>query len=351
MGSGKTSKLAWLMGRHVERGDRVLMINPFVAFGEFEGIEVFGRGNDFDDAARGIQLFIDEVKARIERRSREAYDPLRDCHWHLALDEMTNYSSKLPDDLLAEFWEIVLQGLRQCNMSVGMVSHGFTQRMLGGSDALKGLSDAIERQFVVLHSKSKPNPNYRPSSGQSPKIPESWGILQRWDGAELKRDRVDCLMPPPNDLDFRPLRPQPLPALGRKVSPELPNPSVHEEFGSSANLSELSSELPNPSVHGEFERSANFDPRTSERTSELPNLSELPNEPPNSSVHGRFGSSANFPELLTNLSEPELRGLWEKVRNSERTSSRSAAIKEHLGKGSRYQEGKDAYESLRKRFG
>jgi hypothetical protein len=322
MGSGKTSKLAWLMGRHVERGDRVLMINPFCAFGEFGGIEVFGRGNDFSTATKGIQLFIDEAKRRIEKRALEDYDPLRDRHWHLALDEMTNYSSKLPDDLLAELWETTLQGLRQCNMSVGMVSHGFTQRMLGGSEALKGLSDAIERQFVVLLCKSKPNPNYRPSGGQSPKIPESWGILQRWDGAELKRDRVDCSqMQAPNNLDFRPLQQPPLPKLGRKSSDKL-----------------LGEPIPN------FWRTLSNSNRT-------PNSSELPNEPPNPSSRGEFASSANFPELLTNLSELELRGVWEKVRSYERTFSRSAAIKKFLGKGSRYQEGKEAYEWLRERFG
>lgn len=211
MGSGKTSKLGWLIGRHVSRGDRVLVVNPFVAFGEFEGVEVFGRGNDFDSASQGVKLFIDEVKSRIEKRAREAYDPLRDRHWHLALDEMTNYSSKLPDKLLGEFWEIVLQGLRQANTSVSMVSHGFTQRMLGGSEALRGLSDAIERQFVVVLSKSRANPDYVPGKGLSPKIPEEWGILQRWDGTELKRDRVECprWMQPPAGYDFRSLASKP----------------------------------------------------------------------------------------------------------------------------------------------
>ncbi|MBP0006209.1 MAG: hypothetical protein J7642_21245 [Cyanobacteria bacterium SBC] len=59
----------------------------------------------------------------------------------------------------------------------------------------------------------------------------------------------------------------------------------------------------------------------------------------------------NVPELLRNLSETELRALWERVRETERSECQSAAVKAHLGRGAKYQAGKAAYEWLADRFG
>ncbi len=149
-GSGKTSKLGYLIAEHIKLGHLVWMVNPFAKGQHWKGIKVFGRGYNFVEATNAIREFTRIAFWRIAEAGDETkeYEPFEDYHLNLALDEMSNYSSEIDaidSTVMPKFWEAVVQFLRQANMSVSFASHGDTQAMLGGAKALAGKSETINR--------------------------------------------------------------------------------------------------------------------------------------------------------------------------------------------------------------
>ncbi|MGB7440127.1 MAG: hypothetical protein WA919_03595 [Coleofasciculaceae cyanobacterium] len=165
-GSGKSSKQAWLIGQHLSSGDFVIVATPFGDLTTAKGIKVYGRTGDFGEVAQGIFEFLDEAgrrKIKWAEKSQQGYKPLNDeRHWHLALDEFTNYGDKLPKgedestSVLTLLLDLMTQELRQLNMSVSLSTHVSTQRGTGGSEAMKGLSAALKRQATWVRCFFKP---------------------------------------------------------------------------------------------------------------------------------------------------------------------------------------------------
>ncbi len=56
-GSGKTSKLGYLIAEHIKLGHLVWMVNPFAKGQQWKGIKVFGRGYKFVEATNAIREF------------------------------------------------------------------------------------------------------------------------------------------------------------------------------------------------------------------------------------------------------------------------------------------------------
>jgi len=155
MGSGKTSKGGYLAAQHFLIGHYVLLVNPLAAWKFFEGIKTFGKGEDYNDAAEGIKLFVNEANRRLRLRGMSDYNPFTETHWCLICDEMTNWEAKMPPDVMADLIEVCTQKLRQANMSVIFTSHGTTLTCLGGKQAGNGKSDVIKRQFKQLRCVAK----------------------------------------------------------------------------------------------------------------------------------------------------------------------------------------------------
>lgn len=159
-GSGKTSKLGWLISEHIKRGHLVWMINPFCAGIHFKGIKVFGRGYNWSEVANGIKRWTQTAIERMQKRGDENldYNPFDDIHIHLAIDELSNYADKIDaidPKIMPEFWEVTVQFIRQMNMSVSFASHGDTQSMLGGAKALAGKSQTIKQGITWLYCKAR----------------------------------------------------------------------------------------------------------------------------------------------------------------------------------------------------
>jgi hypothetical protein len=126
-GSGKTSKLGYLIAEHIKLGHLVWMVNPFAKGQHWKGIKVFGRGYNFLEATNAIREFTRIAFWRIAEAGDETkeYEPFEDYHLNLALDEMSNYSSEIDaidSTVMPKFWEAVVQFLRQANMSVSFAS-------------------------------------------------------------------------------------------------------------------------------------------------------------------------------------------------------------------------------------
>ncbi|MGF1674104.1 MAG: hypothetical protein ACFCUV_10525 [Rivularia sp. (in: cyanobacteria)] len=189
-GSGKTSKLGYLIAEHIKLGHLVWMVNPFAKGQQWKGIKVFGRGYKFVEATNAIREFTRIAFWRIAEAGDETkeYEPFEDYHLHLSLDEMSNYSSEIDaidSTVMPKFWEAVVQFLRQANMSVSFASHGDTQAMLGGAKALAGKSQTIKDAIVWLYAQAITDTNV-----EGNKRCAGWAYLIRPDGGERERTRI-----------------------------------------------------------------------------------------------------------------------------------------------------------------
>ncbi|NJM23535.1 MAG: hypothetical protein HC907_35375 [Richelia sp. SM1_7_0] len=189
-GSGKTSKLGYLIAEHIKLGHLVWMVNPFAKGQQWKGIKVFGRGYNFVEATNAIREFTRIAFWRIALSGDETkeYEPFEDYHLHLSLDEMSNYSSEIDvidSTVMPKFWEAVVQFLRQANMSVSFASHGDTQAMLGGAKALSGKSQTIKDAIVWLYAQAVTDTNV-----EGNKRCAGWAYLIRPDGGERERTRI-----------------------------------------------------------------------------------------------------------------------------------------------------------------
>ena len=190
-GSGKTSKLGYLIAEHIKLGHLVWMVNPFAKGQHWKGIKVFGRGYNFVEATNAIREFTRIAFFRIAEAGDETkeYEPFEDIHIHLSLDEMSNYSSEVDNidaAVMPKFWEAVVQFVRQSNMSVSFASHGDTQAMLGGAKALAGKSETIKDAIVWLYAQAVTDRNV-----EGNKRCAGWAYLIRPDGGERQKLRVD----------------------------------------------------------------------------------------------------------------------------------------------------------------
>ena len=190
-GSGKTSKLGYLIAEHIKLGHLVWMINPFAKGQQWKGIKVFGRGYKFAEATNAIREFTRIAFWRIAEAGDETkeYEPFEDYHLHLSLDEMSNYSSEIDvidSTVMPKFWEAVVQFLRQANMSVSFASHGDTQAMLGGAKALAGKSQTIKDAIVWLYAQAITDTNV-----EGNKRCAGWAYLIRPDGGERQKTRIE----------------------------------------------------------------------------------------------------------------------------------------------------------------
>ena len=190
-GSGKTSKLGYLIAEHIKLGHLVWMVNPFAKGQQWKGIKVFGRGYKFIEATDAIREFTRIAFWRIAEAGDETkeYEPFDDYHLHLSLDEMSNYSSEIDaidSAVMPKFWEAVVQFLRQANMSVSFASHGDTQAMLGGAKALAGKSQTIKDAIVWLYAQAITDTNV-----EGNKRCAGWAYLIRPDGGDRQRTRIE----------------------------------------------------------------------------------------------------------------------------------------------------------------
>ena len=166
-GSGKTSKAEFLIEEYLKRGYRVEVADPHAKAGQWAPLKVYGRGLNYAEVEQAIQNFIDEINDRYERMAvDEDYDPLEDeQRCILVCEEMKRWARKLPEKLVADFWDLVVADIRKGNGGVLLISQGKTKDCYGGKGA-DGKSELIEDSLARLKCRSVADPaipgGYRP---------------------------------------------------------------------------------------------------------------------------------------------------------------------------------------------
>jgi hypothetical protein len=92
-GSGKTSKLGYLIAEHIKLGHLVWMVNPFAKGQHWKGIKVFGRGYNFVEATSAIREFTRIAFWRIAEAGDEMKDYLISCTWKFGCQFLDSVAS------------------------------------------------------------------------------------------------------------------------------------------------------------------------------------------------------------------------------------------------------------------
>ncbi|NEP00571.1 MAG: hypothetical protein F6K58_18240 [Symploca sp. SIO2E9] len=185
VGSGKSSKAGYLVTQHLKKGHIVEVINPLNKYQQYQPLKVWGAGNNFPQAEKGVNAFTKLAFRRLQKRAVSSYDPFGDYHHFLLLEEVTNWESKMHSLAMKNFFEACTQYLRQANMSVVLVSHGKSLTCIGGEQAGRGKKDTLLNQFVRLNCQAK----------QDLKVPggkscAGWAMLEWNEGGKEQKNRV-----------------------------------------------------------------------------------------------------------------------------------------------------------------
>ena len=94
MGSGKSSFVNWMLTRRREKGEGRLIevCDPSAINGQWTGFGVFGRGSDYEGIDNRIEMFLDRVKHRCQKKFKNpdsCFHPLI-----FVCDEFYSYSDR-----------------------------------------------------------------------------------------------------------------------------------------------------------------------------------------------------------------------------------------------------------------
>lgn len=131
-GSGKSTLAEWLIYKRVEMGHQVRILDPHRAYGQWEGLKVFGGGLDYEAIDIQLQRFAKLVKDRyVERESNPSFNPQPET---VLAEEFTRWSSNCEHS--GEFFEITVSDIRKIECYAVYVSHDRTLKALGGSSGM-----------------------------------------------------------------------------------------------------------------------------------------------------------------------------------------------------------------------
>jgi hypothetical protein len=128
-GAGKSTLAEWDIGERIKEGHQVEVWDPHAAYGQWEGLSVYGQGLDYAGCDRRIVAFINLVKSRyVQRFKNPNFNPRP---LTVLVEEFTKWAGKCPH--AGELLPIALSDLRKINVFVLFVGHGRTLGTLGGA--------------------------------------------------------------------------------------------------------------------------------------------------------------------------------------------------------------------------
>jgi hypothetical protein len=159
-GAGKSTLAEWDIAERTKEGHQVEVWDPHAAYGQWEGLPVYGQGLDYAGCDRRIVAFINLVKARYVQRSQNPNFNPRPLS--VLVEEFTKWDGKCPH--AGELLPTALSDLRKINVFILFVSHGRTLGTLGGA---KGYGDSRDKGLmeVELDATQDPNTNQLVSTG------------------------------------------------------------------------------------------------------------------------------------------------------------------------------------------
>jgi hypothetical protein len=145
-GAGKSTFAEWLVTERAKAGHKLEILDPHREFGQWDGLDVFGDGMNFNAIDDRLKAFADLVESRYLGRSKKADFNPRPLT--VLAEEFTQWSKKC--DHSASFFEMSVSDIRKINCHVVYVSHNRTLTALGGAKGLAATRDSALLELELL---------------------------------------------------------------------------------------------------------------------------------------------------------------------------------------------------------
>lgn len=151
-GSGKSTFVKWLAEQRQQQGDRVLVLDPHAAYGDWDGLEVVGRGKDYAALTEGMTKVSDDIDQRYAAIASEPNPSLPPVT--LVLEEMTGWAEHCDKAALNRFDTALVADARKAKYRFIKISHNDTLSTTGGRGGTKKTQESNAR----LYLNCKPDP-------------------------------------------------------------------------------------------------------------------------------------------------------------------------------------------------
>jgi hypothetical protein len=144
---GKTTAASHVIKGKKDRGDRIIVLDPHAAKGQWEGLEVIGCGMDYKAINDFMKWYFEECEHRYKLLRSEGEKAVQKLgQICIVAEELTNYAKRC--DNSPEFIQACLSDNRKIFVSAVFVSHGRTLNLMGGS---QGTAKTRDDSFMELH--------------------------------------------------------------------------------------------------------------------------------------------------------------------------------------------------------
>lgn len=154
-GAGKSTLARWVVYERQKLGHSLEILDPHVAYGQWEGLAVYGAGLNYAECDERLGAFADLVESRYRKLAEQPkYNPRPHT---LLTEEFTNWASHCPR--AASFFSSSMSDLRKVNMFALYVAHGKTLTALGGS---RGTAQQRDASLLMIELDAKVGADGRP---------------------------------------------------------------------------------------------------------------------------------------------------------------------------------------------
>jgi len=166
-GSGKTFFSEQEVGKRLEAGHRVVVLDPHAAYGAWQGCEVIGGGMDYAGIDAKLAWFSDEVAKRykvVQSTPNPKFQPLT-----FVCDEFTRWGGKCPNS--TDFFEQLVTDIRKVEMFGLIISHTRTLAGLANAKGFASLRDEALLEVEILGNKDEETGRATPRFEAKIKLP------------------------------------------------------------------------------------------------------------------------------------------------------------------------------------
>lgn len=161
-GGGKTTLAAAIVRDRLMRGHQVVILNHHYAFGDYNPLQVYGKGEtirtQFADIEKGLNWFLAERESRYRTRQlkpKEEWD-FESQPITILIEELGEYKGSVDPELMDVVTRAIVTGTRKANIYVILVSQGETISLLGGA---AGFSAALKSDGCFVKVQNQPDPS------------------------------------------------------------------------------------------------------------------------------------------------------------------------------------------------
>ncbi|MEG3972292.1 type IV secretory system conjugative DNA transfer family protein [Microcoleus sp. T2B6] len=166
-GSGKTFFSEQEVGKRLEAGHRVIVLDPHAAYGAWQGCEVIGGGMDYAAIDAKLAWFSEEVAKRykvVQTTPNPKFQPLT-----FVCDEFTRWGGKCPNS--TDFFEQLVTDIRKVEMFGLIISHTRTLAGLANAKGFASLRDEALLEVEILGNKDEETGRATPRFEAKIKLP------------------------------------------------------------------------------------------------------------------------------------------------------------------------------------